>query len=300
MRLSQQDEEDLRAWAESWTPLPAVADMLLASVGRIGARNALLVRKKMSARGMHIPIFGAMPDDDDIHHIVDWLTMDHMAGAAWIDRVDTLGRPLKLMKCGDISRLLHEANKAMRKRLQGLYGKVGEGDEVTVAELAGGYSVVRLMTKRALDVESRRMGHCVGMGAYDETVERGTTEIYSLRDPEDWPLVTIEVSLDNLEWSGADGDFRTRPLEGSGRTVDQIQGLGNTKPAAEHMDVLEGFLARSGWGGWEDWYRPEDPAMEGVREAWEGLRRRDLTRFVDHLLARADNEERDDGIQPTR
>src|SRR5690606_8166254 len=128
-----------------------------------------------------------------------------------IDRVDARGRPLKLMKCGDIDRLLHEADKAMRKRLQGLYGKVGEGDEVTVAELAGGYSVVRLMTARALDVESRRMAHCVGLGAYDEALERGTIEIYSLRNGKDQPLITIEVALDNLVWNDADGDFRTIP-----------------------------------------------------------------------------------------
>lgn len=299
MRLSQQDEEDLRSWAGSWTPLLAVADMLLASVGRIGARNALLARRKMSARG-NIPIFGAMPDTADVQHIVDWLTADYISGAAWIERVDEQGRPLKLMKCSDIGRLLHEADKAMRKRLQGLYGRVDEGEEVTIGELPGGYSIVRLMTARALDVESRRMGHCVGLGAYDETVERGTTEIYSLRDGDDRPLVTIEVSLDKLVWSEADGDFRTIPLEGSGRRVEQIQGLSNTRPAAEHMNVLQGFLARSGWDGWEEWYRPEDPAMEGVRETWEGLRQRDLARFVDDLLARADNEEDEDGFQPTR
>lgn len=299
MRLSPEDEQALRAWAESWTPVPAVADMLLASVGRIGARNALLVRKKMSG-GPRIPIFGAMPDVDEVRHIVDWLTADYISGAAWIDRVDEQGRPLKLMKCGDMQRLLHEADKAMRKRLQGAYGTVGDGDELTVAELSGGYSVVRLMTARALDVESRRMAHCVGQGAYDEALERGTIEIYSLRDRKGQPVVTIEVALDNLVWNDADGDFRTIPLEDSGRTVEQMQGPGNSKPAAEHMDVLEGFLARSGWSGWEEWYRPEDPAMEGVREAWEGLRRRDLVRFVDHLLARADNEEDDNGIQPTR
>lgn len=149
------------------------------------------------------------------------------------------------------------------------------------------------------------MGHCVGQGAYDETVERGTTEIYSLRDRDGRPLVTIEVSLDNLVWDAAAEDFRTRPLKGSTRTVEQIQGPGNTKPAVNHMDVLRGFLAHSGWRGWEEWYRPEDPAMAEVRRRWEELRERDhdaaVAGFVDYLLWQAERKEEDhDGIQPTR
>jgi len=268
------DNPELRRWAESWTPLPAVADMLIISVGRIVSRHG----GWQAIWGLESVNPGA------ISHIVDWLTADYLAGAAWIDRVDSLGRPLKLMKCGSIERLLHEAEKAMRKRLQGAVAALGEGDEITVATLRDGYTVVRLMTPRALDVESKRMRHCVGHGAYDEPLERGTIEIYSLRDPDGRPLITMEVALDNLTWDETEGDFRTRPLEGSGRTVEQIQGPGNGRPPNEHLDVLRVFLARSGWSLWQEWYR------------WDG--REDWTGFVDHLLAIADNQEREDGIQP--
>lgn len=126
--------------------------MLIISVGRIVSRH-----------GGWQAIWGLEGvNPGTISHIVDWLTADYLAGAAWIDRVDEKGRPLKLMKCGSIERLLYEADKAMRKRLQSAVAALSEGDEITVATLRDGYTVVRLMTPLALDVESRRMRHCVG------------------------------------------------------------------------------------------------------------------------------------------
>ena len=96
--------------------------------------------------------------------------------------------------------------------------------------------------------------------------------------------MTIEVALDNLEWDEDEEDFRTIPAEDSGRTVEQIQGPGNSRPPAERMDLLREFLACTGWNGWEHWYRAD------AGEDWTG--------FVAHLLAMADREEEHDGIQP--
>jgi len=62
-----------------------------------------------------------------------------------------------------------------------------------VMDLSGGLKAYRLRTPGALDYESDHMGHCVGRGGYDEGVENGTIEIYSIRDEKGEPHATFEV-----------------------------------------------------------------------------------------------------------
>lgn len=136
--MKKTDARDLEAWAASWTPDLTVADMLKVSVGRIAMRRLRQLRANMPGGYAGISIWSALPENDAVRHICDWITADFMAGAAWIDNVDDFGRPKKLMKCGTFDALTFEANKAMRKRLQGAVTKIGDGDEITVARLPGG------------------------------------------------------------------------------------------------------------------------------------------------------------------
>lgn len=69
-----------------------------------------------------------------------------------------------------------------------------------VYEFPDGWTMRRLMTKRELEVEGKRMRHCVGGEAYCEKAQTGTSIIYSLRDPDDVPHAT-------LEWLVADKHF---------------------------------------------------------------------------------------------
>ncbi|TPN39353.1 hypothetical protein FKO01_04110 [Mesorhizobium sp. B2-3-3] len=221
-----------------WTPSEHVADMLRCSVGRIALKRLRELQAKMSGHGTDLAI--ALPHDADVQHVTDWLTTDFINGADWIKRTDGQHRPLKLMKCGSIEQLLHEADKAMRKRLQGKNVALGEGDETFVAELAGGFTVTRLLTPRALDLESRQMRHCVGHGSYDHDVVKGLTEIYSLRDPGGQPRVTVEINVSHTAM--VDGNLILLPPDRRTKEVIEIQGRVSSCPPREHMHILRPFL----------------------------------------------------------
>ena len=77
------------------------------------------------------------------------------------------------------------------------YRRDAEGnldDERIVRTYPDGYKMVRVESSNDLDVEGHLMHHCVG--SYASEVRRGSTTIYSLRDPYNRPKVTIEVSPD--------------------------------------------------------------------------------------------------------
>lgn len=136
-----------------------------------------------------------VPDDvvDAIRHVADWIEADVRRGASWLERLDTDGRPPKLAKLTTLAQAVNEADKAMRRR--GTPEHEGDRDEGERLEtsLEDGWSVVRLLTPDALDHESVRMRHCVGHGAYDQSVASGSVRIHSLRDPDGRPHLTIEI-----------------------------------------------------------------------------------------------------------
>ena len=254
MKLTLAEQFQLNFWIKAWTPDATIAELLMASVGRISIKELGRVRAKISGR--EASLTSCFPEDDTMQHIVDWLTVDLMDGADWIERVDDRGRPLKLMKCGSIEQLTHEADKAMRRRLGGAVDKLGEGDEITVAKLAEGFTLVRLLTPRALDHESRRMRHCVGHGSYDRNVVKGMIQIFSMRDTDGEPCVTIEIFPSDLRQWRYDGEGLLNPVidKNTKWSVNQIQGPSNTRPKRKHMDILRKFLKDSGWEDWKSWY----------------------------------------------
>ncbi|MER8573359.1 PcfJ domain-containing protein [Mesorhizobium sp. M1409] len=81
-----------------------------------------------------------------------------------------------------------------------------------------GYKLVKLLTPEALDLESRRMHHCVGHGSYDAGLAAGNHEIYSLRDRKGRPVATVKINRGE---------------------IDQIKGKRNASPEARHMAVLK-------------------------------------------------------------
>lgn len=127
----------------------------------------------------------------------------------------------------------------------------------------------------ALKNEGDSMGHCVGGYCYD--VQRGDSEIYSLRDAKGEPHVTIETAPRRPQWDGfgnlvnsiepgawdkvvADEDFRT--LGGDSTvaklfphvwdeinkpTVLQIKGKQNAKPKDDYIPAVREFLKSRKW-----------------------------------------------------
>lgn len=159
----------------------------------------------------------------DIDHIVDWLAAARLRNEDWLQRLDSEGRPKKLMKFGSIAQMLAEANKAMRKRRNDGAGLVASEGAELVHDCGDGFGVYRLMSSSALDQEGWQMGHCVGQGAYDGGVMDGRIAIFSLRDRFGKSHVTVEVNL----------------LQ---NTVRQIKGKGNGFPKAEYVSRLIPWL----------------------------------------------------------
>jgi len=102
-----------------------------------------------------------------------------------------------------------------------------QGEVVT--KLANGWTAQKLTTKKQLEEEGDRMVHCVG--GYHRAVADGSSIIYSLRDPEGHPHVTIEV----------------KPARAYGRShgksyVEQTMGFEDANPPDdEFMPYVEEF-----------------------------------------------------------
>ncbi|WP_315921844.1 PcfJ domain-containing protein [Mesorhizobium sp. SP-1A] len=121
--------------------------------------------------------------DGRLSHIADWLRAAVVNNDAWLEQVDDKGIPKKLMKCGDIARLMVEADKAMRKANQRIeVAQLDADHEQLYAQLDDGYSVVKLLTPEALDRESKQMQHCIGHGGYDQRLFTARALFLSLRD----------------------------------------------------------------------------------------------------------------------
>jgi hypothetical protein len=180
--------------------------LLRHSVGRIAANNIRLEYPKRSDEFWGDP----MPRREQLNHILDWLVSSLREGAPWLGNLDERGRPRKLLKCGSFDDLAREADKEMARKNAQVAKALSSGDEQRVADLADGYSLVRLLTPAALDLESRRMHHCVGHGSYDRGVLEGDSEILSLRDRKGRPVLTVELDVD--EASGESVKYKARPM----------------------------------------------------------------------------------------
>jgi hypothetical protein len=87
----------------------------------------------------------------------------------------------------------------------------------------GGYTWVELLTKEALEKETKFMSHCVGdpnMG-YLQKIQRGDCQIISLRDSSNKPHVTMEVN---------------------GFELEQVQGHGNDPVSSKYLQICYDFL----------------------------------------------------------
>jgi hypothetical protein len=93
-------------------------------------------------------------------------------------------------------------------------------DERVVAE-NDDFRIIQLMTKRALEEESRVMRHCIGHGAYDKMLQESYCLLLSLRSKTGSAHCTIEVN------SGV---------------VVQCRGQANSDPKAVYREAIKALL----------------------------------------------------------
>ena len=215
--MSPLSKKQIDLYLRGLTSDATVLGLLAGSLGR--------VLEKAAQRGERWQNLFTLVEAD---HITDWLTAASINRAPWTQRLDDRGIPLKLGKFGTVAQIVDEADKAMRRMSTGMSRDLATGDEAIVMELDGGYRVVKLLTTASLDVESARMQHCIGQGAYDAFVERPDlgTAFYSLRDAGGKPHVTIQLD----------------PKDG----IQQIQGKQNKAPGQKYVEKLAPFFRQQG------------------------------------------------------
>lgn len=127
---------------------------------------------------------------------------------------------------------------ATNKKADELAARVGtEGTEV-MQEWPDGYKMLRLESQDAKAVEGNLMGHCVGGGGY------ASATIYSLRDPDNKPHVTIEA-------------------RNGGRDLKQIRGKQNAIPNKKYMKYVRQFVVNGN-------YHVTDPGIDLGLISWHG------------------------------
>ncbi len=92
-----------------------------------------------------------------------------------------------------------------------------------------GWTIQKVIAENDLKAEGNKMDHCVGGYCQDVEVEKSV--IYSLRDPQNSPHVTIEVG----------GDKGYGPGE-----IKQIQGKSNSIPKDEYKAMVKEWISTSG------------------------------------------------------
>lgn len=122
---------------------------------------------------------------------------------------------------------------------------------VRVTEFENGSFIGRLVSKNALTAEGKMMGHCVG--GYWHAVSEGRTQIYTLRDANGFPHVTIElnptpaITLDDgttvrLARAPAVGVNRL-PLTDSNWVAVQVRGKQNQRPIEKYLTQVTQWLS---------------------------------------------------------
>ncbi len=164
------------------------------------------------------------------NHVVDWLHVAQSEGHAWLGNLGSGGHPKKLLKCGSIERLFHEARKGLPVRKASDVA-LGTDDETFVADLGAGHTLVELRSPMALLKEGNIMRHCIGHGGYDWLLLAPDRHLYSVRDRDGAPLATLEIH---------------------GSAVRQFRGPKNADPTPAVLDLVTGVAADWGWLGMEE------------------------------------------------
>jgi hypothetical protein len=83
-----------------------------------------------------------------------------------------------------------------------------------------GWTIKSVYTKNNLKAEGSKVGHCVG--GYYEDVQNKNCRIFSLRDPQNVPYVTMEVSQSGWEFKQIRGNG---PKTGNAEPSDELKGM---------------------------------------------------------------------------
>lgn len=150
----------------------------------------------------------------EIKNIVNLLYYSINNSEDWLNNVDNLGRPKKLLKTSNIEALSKEAVKYMSRPPYSFYQDatiiqrpkpepelepLTDADEEYFAELGMEHRVVRLLTPLALKHEGRVMKNCVGDQKYDHFLDSKDNLLLSIRYKET-RLATLHICQSRYGW----------------------------------------------------------------------------------------------------
>lgn len=180
--------------------------------------------------------------------------LDHVAD--WLNSEFGQGIDIMQMSITDVVEKIEEWNEYLINR----QAEDGRNAGEIVYQYSDGWTI-RKLGSGDLDYEGAAMGHCVG--GYCSIVESGSSEIYSLRDPNGEPHATIEATLeDAVSW----GEIGLDPP----MKVVQIQGKQNREPLPEYKEKLKEWFTTQ-HPDWlspdqgQDWYGATIADMEDAR-----------------------------------
>lgn len=213
--------EIVRKWAETGTrsvngkPVP-LPDWLLAAAQRGDDLYHILSTAQLQALRSRIV------------HVTDWFdALLKVVG----DETEPEGERLAARRLLDkrdrytLEAADQKANEWFAQRQQTYHESLEETGTSEVMKFSTGYRWVRITDPRALDREGSIMQHCVGGGGYDDGIAADTIRIYSLRDPQNLPHITVEMIHDY----GA-----VPPIW----VVNQAKGKQNEQPAPKYQGYV--------------------------------------------------------------
>jgi len=112
-----------------------------------------------------------------------------------------------------------------------------------VLEFPDGYTVQELTTEEELDAEGDAMGHCVG--EYCEEVRGGDVQIFSLRDPDGQPHVTMEFNPETNSFVQIRGKQNVEPKERYWPYIGEFiidMGAVKTRPPEDLVTYAHGII----------------------------------------------------------
>lgn len=155
------------------------------------------MRRKWPDGGPYYEFIPSNNFDNEVQTIAEWIKVAMINNEPWLHEVDSSGKPLKL-NIGRLDEALAKADKAMGRRTNSLAPLLKEGADVTtVLDFGDGFSIVYLMSPKALDYETSELGHCIGRGAYDTKLHNAGYAYFSLRQ-NGRPVATLEVDSEIL------------------------------------------------------------------------------------------------------
>lgn len=166
---------------------------------------------------------------EEIEHIGDyvrWLEDNSGENVEAARELNKLGKQsFEIMSAKTDQWVVTINRQAMKKEKQRLKDTgVSEEPGVNIEmKWSDGWFIAQLMTAEACSREGALSGHCIG--SYGSRIGKGDIELYSLRDPNNKPQVSMEVKKNEL-W--------------------QIKGNHNKPPGPEHIPYIKDFvLARN-------------------------------------------------------